>query len=113
MIAVGLAGAQARAGPAAQAGGGEVALERAGGHDAAGPATSGGLGGLDRAGAFEAAERRVQRAERDSPERTERLGQALLQLVAVKWLLGEQSENGELEHEGTPERGTDRGSAMY
>ena len=50
-------------------------------------------------GRLEAAQRRVQRAERDAPERAERLGQPLLQLVAVKWLLGEQSENGELQHE--------------
>ena len=64
---------------------------------------------LDRAGLLEPAQRRVQRAERDAPQGTERLGQALLQLVAVKWLLREQSEDGELQHETTP-RGSGRAS---
>ena len=66
------------------------------------PARPGSLGLvdlLDRAGALEAAQRRVERAERDAPQRAERLRQALLQLVAVERLLGEQSEDGELQHE--------------
>ena len=46
-----------------------------------------GFGLLDRAVALEAAQRGIQRAERDAPQRAERLAEALLQLVAVERLL--------------------------
>src|SRR5207244_13438592 len=64
------------------------------------------LGLSDRPRLLEAPQRRIERAERDSPERTERLRKPFLQLIAVKRLLGEQSENGELEHGLTPVGGT-------
>ena len=84
-------------GAAPDAGRGEVAVERTG-RDVAAAAVVDGFRLLDRAGPLQPPQRRVQRAERDAPERAERLGQALLQLVAVQRLLGEQSENGELQH---------------
>ena len=65
---------------------------------AAAPARVGCVDDLDRAGALEPAQRRIQRAERDAPEGAEHLAQALLQLVAVEGLLLEQAEDGQLQH---------------
>ena len=48
--------------------------------------------------AFEAAQRRVERAVRDTPERAQGLAEALAQLVAVEGLFFQQSEDGEVEH---------------
>ena len=74
-------------------------FERPGRDDGADRSDVGGLVDLlDGAGTFEPPQRRVQRPERDAPERAERLGQPLLQVVAVQRLLGQQPENGELEH---------------
>ena len=52
-----------------------------------GAATGVGVDDLDRAVALEPAQRRVERAVGDAPERAERLAEALLQLVAVERLL--------------------------
>src|SRR5204862_1056809 len=98
---VGLAGPASWERAAPDASGGQVAVERTGG-DVAGDGELRGFGLLDRAGTLQAPQRRVQRSERDAPERAERLGQALLQLVAVQRLLGQQSENCELQHGRTP-----------
>src|SRR6185369_15551173 len=89
-----LAGATRGAGAQAHPRRGEVALERTGGDEGAG-GTAGCLVLVDLgdgAGALEPAQGRIQRAERDAPERAERLGQALFQVVPVARLLGEQPE---------------------
>ena len=101
--AVRLAGAPARLGATAQTGCGEVAGERAGGRDR----RPGLVDAFDRARPLQAAERRVQRAVRHAPQRTEGLPEALLQLVAVEGLLLQHSEDGELEHV-RPFQGTGR-----
>ena len=99
--AVGLAGAAGRLGAAGAArAAARSPVERAGGRDRRRRAAARARRLSMRAVALEAAQRRVERAVGDAPERAERLAEALLQLVAVERLLLEQSEDGELEHVG-------------
>src|SRR5262245_55284541 len=108
-----LPGTTRRSGQSAQPGRRQLAVERAGRDEArqAGArrrATVRDL--LDRARLLQPLERRIQRAERDAPERAERLGEALLQLVAVQRLFGQQAEDRELQHDASP-RGEEEGTA--
>ena len=86
--------------PQPHAGRGQITLEGTRGHVGPGRSRRGRalVDGFDRARPLQPAQRRVQRPERDAPERPQRLRQALLQVVAVARLLGEQPEDRELQH---------------
>ena len=78
--------------------GGQLAGQRAG-H---GRRRDGGalLDGLHGALGLEAGQGGVERAEADRGAAREQLAEPLLQLVAVELLLGEQAEDGEVDHGG-------------